>query len=191
MVSSTKNSSAAEFLAASANSPSSTSKTRSIKGFEDQLASAIRQALENAGLDPDLVEVSGGSVDGQSSVSPASSRQFVVTVKEPATAAQPAAASNDPVANLTTAATASAARDPKETLASALRSAGLDASQYPMSLWSQTVAYPGGQFLQAGSYVNNFITVDLGARGKFDFSSDLMMRNPQVTVNEIKTLLDA
>ena len=67
----------------------------------------------------------------------------------------------------------------------------MDPSEFGLSLWSQTVYYPGGPILQAGSYVNNFINVDLGEKGKFDFSSDLMVRDPQVTVKEIQDLLKA
>ncbi len=79
--------------------------------------------------------------------------------------------------------------DPKRVLEDALQAAGMNPAQFEMSLWSETVHYPGGQFLAAGSYVNNFITVDLGSKGKINFSSDLTMRNPRVTVNEIQELL--
>lgn len=147
--------------------------------FEQQLETAIRNALVSVGLDPGLVHVRTPDGASQNPGSEDGSRQFVVTV------GSDAAPSPEPPQ------AAPAPEDPKSVLAGALKDAGMDPSQYGLSLWSETVYYPGGQFLQAGSYVNNFINVDLGAKGKFDFSSDLMVRDPQVTVREIQDLLKA
>lgn len=187
-----KDTSLTSLLSANAGGSVNRSKLSAVSGFESQLAGAIRSALESAGLNPELVHVSGAAEASQNSDSAATSRQFLVTI-DTTLAGQSSAAATTPTVNATAepAAAAASPKDAKSLLGEAMQRAGLDPTQYAMSLWSETVYYPGGQFLQAGSYVNNFITVDLGAKGKANFSSDLMVRNPEVTVSEIQQLLKA
>jgi len=107
-------------------------------------------------------------------------RQFFVTAPktEPKESSDQALAATNPL-------------DPKEVLSEALRQAGIDPESIGLTTWSETVTYPGGPILPAGYYINNFITADLGPKGKFDFNADLMLRNPRVTVNEIREILQS
>ena len=105
MVTSTPTSTAAEFLASAGSAPQVSANAVSDNGFEEQLAGAIRQVLEQAGLNPDLVQVSQAAGSGQDSVTGGSPSQFFVTIQPQAAAA----GSTEATAPVTTPVTASPA----------------------------------------------------------------------------------
>lgn len=120
MVSSTSTSTAAEFLASAAAAPQANANTVSDNGFEQQLAGAIRQALEQAGLNPDLIQVSEAAGSGQNSATSAAPSQFFVTIQPqtaaPATgqtAATPTAPAADAAAPPAASSAAPAVADPR------------------------------------------------------------------------------
>ncbi len=72
---------------------------------------------------------------------------------------------------------------PLQVLAQALQAAGIDPGSLGMVAHDDTVGYPGG-----GAWVNHLITLQAGSHVE-NFSADLMMKSPNVTVNEIKRLI--
>ncbi len=75
-----------------------------------------------------------------------------------------------------------ASPDPVETLKQALRQAGLDPDAFGFTEVRELVWYPGG------TYVNHQVLFEAGAAREY-YDVALMLRNPQVTVTEIRRLL--
>ncbi|MBX5495501.1 MAG: hypothetical protein IRZ15_09220 [Bryobacteraceae bacterium] len=147
--------------------------TRIRNSFKDHLEPAGFSGYRDFGRDATSSRISNGPTAEEQ-------RQSFVTAPkiEPKESSDQALAATNPL-------------DPKEVLSEALRQAGIDPESIGLTTWSETVTYPGGPILPAGYYINNFITADLGPKGKFDFNADLMLRNPRVTVNEIREILQS
>lgn len=185
----------AGFLAQQA--PSATSSQA--LGFEQQLASAIRDSLSQAGVTSGRVEVSVVDSPGGSS---SGARQILVTITQPTQtggAVQSSATGGQPLAQVQAAAQSSASggqaggaggatagsNDPVQVLKDALTAAGLDPTRLSLTESREVVGYPGG------SYVNHVITADFGGGLRECYGVELMLRNPQVTVVEIRRALNS
>jgi len=139
--------------------------------FEEQLAGVIRESLVRSGLPPDRFTVAlspaAGSENGARHILVSLPR---VSAVESSQTAQVAAA---PVEQ---------AADPVTVLKEALRKAGLDPERYSFTESTELVWWPGG------TYVNHQILFEAGAaRESYDVA--LMLRNPEITVIEIRRLL--
>jgi hypothetical protein len=147
--------------------------------FQEQLLSAIRDSLAGAGLRPEQIRLSSAEGSG-------GARQIIVSFTEPvpaassspaagaAAASAPAAAASAPEGNLSS---------PIEVLRNALKSAGLDPDRFSLTESREVVGYPGG------SYLNHVITAEFGNGLRESYGVQLMLRNPQVTVVEMRRLL--
>ena len=139
--------------------------------FEEELAGLIRDSLVRAGLSPDRFRVA---------VAPAASsesgaRQILVTL--------PAARAEElPRAAATEAAAGGEAADPVTVLKTALEKAGLNPERFSFTELIEPVWWPGG------TYINHQILFEAGAAREY-YDVALMLRNPEVTVNEIRRLL--
>ncbi|MGC8794300.1 MAG: hypothetical protein ACP5U2_13005, partial [Bryobacteraceae bacterium] len=146
--------------------------------FEDQLAGAIRESLVKAGLAPGEVRVTQAA--GQSPETGA--RQILVSVTTPATAGG-ADAGGAQIAHVVQAnQSVEEAADPVGVLKAALKQTGLDPEAFSFTEVRELVSYPGG------AYVNHQILFQGGAAHEY-YDVALMLRNPDVTVTEIRRLL--
>lgn len=146
---------------------------RQSNAFQEQLLSAIRDSLAGAGLRPDQIRLSSAEGSG-------GARQIIVSFTEPA-----AAASSSPAAAPAAAASSPepSPANPVEVLRNALTSVGLDPDRFSLTESREVVGYPGG------SYLNHVITAEFGNGLRESYGVELMLRNPQVTVVEMRRLL--
>lgn len=100
-----------------------------------------------------------------------SSRQDVASVKSSTVTAK---ASDAPTT-----------QTPVDILNAALEAAGLIPSQFKAESHEEWVVYPG----PGGGYMNRYTNVQLPNGRQENFSTDLMARYPDITVNEIKRLM--
>jgi len=139
--------------------------------FEEELAGVIRDSLVKAGLPPDRFKVA---------LAPAASpeggaRQILVSL--PAAHAEElprAAAAETP--------SGGEAADPVTVLKEALEKAGLDPERFSFTELREPVWWPGG------TYINHQILFEAGGAHEY-YDVALMLRNPEVTVTEIRRLL--
>lgn len=103
------------------------------------------------------------------------SRQDPVIVKKTSTAA----------VSRTTGGQVGTPTTPADVLRAALESAGLIASQFQIESREEFVPYAG----PGGGYLHRFTNVILPNGRQENFSTDLMARYPEITVNEIKRML--
>jgi hypothetical protein len=95
--------------------------------------------------------------------------------------------STSPTASAKTAAAAlTSQQTPAEVLSAALQALGYDPSSFKMESREEWVEYPG----PGGGYWNRYTHVDLPNGAQENFSTDLMMKYPTVTANEIKRLMN-
>lgn len=74
---------------------------------------------------------------------------------------------------------------PVDVLNAALEAAGLIPSQFKVESHEEWVVYPG----PGGGYMHRYTNVQLPNGRQENFSTDLMARYPEITVNEIKRIL--
>lgn len=106
-----------------------------------------------------------------SGIAKISSRQDVASVKNSAVT--------------TKALDVSAPQTPVDILNAALEAAGLIPSQFKAESHEEWVVYPG----PGGGYMHRYTNVQLPNGRQENFSTDLMARYPDITVNEIKRIL--
>lgn len=144
--------------------------------FEQQLLSAIRDSLIRVGIAADQIQVSLAAGYG-------GTRQIVVSLAQPAPAA--AGAVQQPAASGSPAAAQQVEMDPVAVLKNALRAAGMNPDGFNLTESREIVGYPGG------SYVNHLITAEFGGGLRECYGVELMLRNPQLTVLEMRRALSS
>lgn len=141
--------------------------------FQEQLAGAIEQA-PGVQVRANQAEVAAASqADG--------ARQILDTAPAAAQVAGSLAASVQ-TAPAQTGEQQVPGGGPVDTLKQALRQAGMDPDRFALTEVRELVTYPGG------GYVNHQVLFEAGAAREY-YDVALMLRNPEVTVTEIRRLL--
>jgi hypothetical protein len=147
-----------------------TAKSRQVQqkagSYFSNVIDSVSTAKSNAKNPTPAVEAKSTSANAK-----ISSRQDVATVKNSTATAQSA----DTVTTQT----------PVEVLNAALEAAGLIPSQFKVESHEEWVVYPG----PGGGYMHRYTNVQLPNGRQENFSTDLMARYPDITVNEIKRIL--
>jgi len=147
------------------------SGSRNGLSFEAELAGLIRDSLVKAGLPPDRFQIALTPAAGPEG----GARQILVSL--------PAAHAEElPRAAQAGALGGGEAADPVSVLKTALEKAGLDPERFSFTESREPVWWPGG------TYVNHQILFEAGAAREY-YDVALMLRNPEVTVIEIRRLL--
>lgn len=137
--------------------------------FQEQMAEATDQARPTAALTNQPGNVQASQQDGARQILGATA---ITAARE--TGSKAAVARGE---------TQQAAPDtPVETLRQALRLAGMDPERFSFTEVRELVSYPGG------AYVNHQVLFEAGAAREY-YDVALMLRNPEVTVTEIRRLL--
>ncbi len=149
--------------------------------FGLQLLRVIQDSLVRTGLSADQFQVSLARAPEGSASGSVGARQILVTLTQPASPSQ--CSLPQEAAETGGTAAAQAAGTPIEVLQNALRNAGLDPARFAMTEIHEVVGYPGG------SYMNHQMLVDFGGGVRESYDIALMLRNPSVTVTEMRRLL--
>lgn len=120
------------------------------------------------------------SVSGQNSSQPAAA-----ATPEPAGSSKPVAKGSEQSPARTKAAEGGgeAPKTPIEILQDVMKAQGIDPGSYKMESFEEVVMYPGGSFM------HRYTQVDLPNGYQEKFSTDLMAKFPEVTVNELARIM--